>query len=1567
MPHPCLVIAKQDVPMILPQLRIQDSLLAGCCILLFSVEMGSAGVVTDCTEANLRAAMEGGGLVTFVCDGTITLGSPLVIRTNTALDGRGHNVILSGNHVVRVFNLSTGVNLTLTGLTIANGSAESGAGIFNDGGQVEVTSCIFSNNLAFGAACADACGGAVWNAGVLRVRETTFINNRAFRQSTTNSSCVYNKGSGGAVFNQGTASVCRTLFEGNGSSGSVYYTDLSYSVRGGSADGAAICNSGVVGVTNSTFFANQCLGANTTGAGTITGIAYGGDAAGAGIYNYGQAVLVHNTFSSNTVVGGTGNQALCDPNFYCGGPGVGAGGAVYNAGVIQAMNCIFAHTPSGGDTFGLNTNSASNLFGPTDPQLEPLQANGGSTKTMALLPASPAIDAGDPAACAPTDQRGVARPIHSGCDIGAYEYDGGLLPPLLAVNFSPSVMLTGTQSRLQIALTNVSVLPLAEVSFTNRLPANLVVAAVSEAQADCAGNIVAFPGSNTFFVTGMTIPPSQTCTIRLNVTTASLGRWSNSISTVAQPALGYVIFTNGAALSGAAPPAVTTGPPDDIQTNSASITAFCAANGVLAGAWFQWGTNSSLGNNTPAQSVGSDYASRPVREVIGDLPSGATIFYRLAATNIFGATYGEILTFPVPDNMLYACDDQHLRVSVGVGGHFSFACDGMITVTNTLRISQDVDLDGTGRSVTIDGANAVRVFHVDPGVRLTLRNITIANGHSTNGAGIYNDGGIVTLIDCALATNRAVGLPGPNGADAPQDGSRLRGGDASPGTDGKGGGIFNAGTLRITNTVFRGNSAEGGASGNGGRGGNSLGFYNPYPRCQSLGPGGGGNGANGGNGFGGAIYNVGDVVLFGVSADGNRTVGGAGGHGGAIGNAACIIISPPGNGGDGSNGGSGRGGVVYNQGRLDVEASALFNNTTVGGNGGLGGGGLGPALYRGADGVSGIGSGGAIFNSGTNALVNVTMAFNTSSGGDCADGVGGAFDNAGRILATNCTIWANTSLGGVASNGCSMPGGSLAASVNTQNGALTLLLNCIVGSLISTTNCVGGITDGGHNICSDASAAFSAPGSLNSTDPKLGPLADNGGATRTIGLEPGSPAIDGGDSSQCPFTDQRGVTRPVGPACDIGAFEGGDGLRFPTLRISFSPSTIQLDQTARLIFSLSNPNPVPLAGFAFTNVLTSFFVANPLNSSNGCGATVLADPGSTNIIVTGIGLPADGSCIISVDVAGWLVGNLASSVGYIANPEMGGTVISNSAKLTTTEPKSSTWAVQFDGTDDLIYTAKHVVNPAEFTVGLWFKTAATNGGPLLCFSKGQISGGDDRFLWMNASGHLGFGVMQNFGSFPGPRIVVRSPGSYNDGRWHHVAATLSGIVMRLYADGDLVVETSLSGSNLWNFSGYWLLGFNNDPTWRSEEPTPYSFYFRGEMDEVQVWNRSLSFDETRRYLRGLLTGTEPGLQSYWRLDESVGLSAYDATGNGNTATLYLGPVWVPSTAPILAVTPIQYLPDGTAKLQFLGQSGLLYTLQASTNLIDWAEIAAQPAGVRGLWEFTDAEAANLPWRIYRLR
>jgi hypothetical protein len=58
--------------------------------------------------------------------------------------------------------------------------------------------------------------------------------------------------------------------------------------------------------------------------------------------------------------------------------------------------------------------------------LAPLAYNGGRTPTMALLPASPAIDAADDSVCPQTDQRGVPRPKGLASDIGAFELSPSL-------------------------------------------------------------------------------------------------------------------------------------------------------------------------------------------------------------------------------------------------------------------------------------------------------------------------------------------------------------------------------------------------------------------------------------------------------------------------------------------------------------------------------------------------------------------------------------------------------------------------------------------------------------------------------------------------------------------------------------------------------------------------------------------------------------------------------------------------------------------------------------------------------------------------------------------------------------------------------------------------------------------------------------------------------------------------------------------------------------------------------------------------------------------------------------
>jgi len=75
---------------------------------------------------------------------------------------------------------------------------------------------------------------------------------------------------------------------------------------------------------------------------------------------------------------------------------------------------------------------------------------------------------------------------------------------------------------------------------------------------------------------------------------------------------------------------------------------------------------------------------------------------------------------------------------------------------------------------------------------------------------------------------------------------------------------------------------------------------------------------------------------------------------------------------------------------------------------------------------------------------------------------------------------------------------------------------------------------------------------MNSINPMLGPLQNNGGPTETMALPSGSPAVDAGNPSGCTdgqghplITDQRGKPRPDSEdktGCDIGAYES-QGLK----------------------------------------------------------------------------------------------------------------------------------------------------------------------------------------------------------------------------------------------------------------------------------------------------------------------------------------------------------------------------------------------------------------------------------------
>jgi hypothetical protein len=461
---------------------------------------------------------------------------------------------------------------------------------------------------------------------------------------------------------------------------------------------------------------------------------------------------------------------------------------------------------------------------------------------------------------------------------------------------------------------------------------------------------------------------------------------------------------------------------------------------------------------------------------------------------------------------------------------------GTMTIITPFEIVENTVLDGTGFSPIISGGNTTQIFFVDPTVNFTMIDVTLSGANN-------------------------LGATGPAGTTGGNGGSTGgNGGPGSGGTNSLGGAVHNEGSSTFLGCLFLTNAATGGAGGAGGHGGNGS---NTGGR--------GGNGGNGGVGYGGAIYNIGTVLLSNCTVAGNTATGGAGGVGGT--NGSGVFPSYPGAGGAG---GLGAGAGIYNLGKLAIVNSTLNQNTSLGGASQKGGGPTGSSQNGGAGANGGNGEGGGVFNGGTNSLLNCTFFANVSTGGAGGNGgdgstnglsTGGTGGNGGNALGggiynapggifavTNCTFSGDVVNGGT--NGVAGFGnfagqnGSVGTTTgaNINNGAtLTnfLLRNTILAFPTNATSASGSITDQGNNISSDATPAFTTTNSFNSKDPKLsvtGLAANGSSSVLTIGLSTNSPAINAIYDGSAPPYDERGFIRPGQIRPCIGAFEFGSGF-----------------------------------------------------------------------------------------------------------------------------------------------------------------------------------------------------------------------------------------------------------------------------------------------------------------------------------------------------------------------------------------------------------------------------------------
>jgi len=514
----------------------------------------------------------------------------------------------------------------------------------------------------------------------------------------------------------------------------------------------------------------------------------------------------------------------------------------------------------------------------------------------------------------------------------------------------------------------------------------------------------------------------------------------------------------------------------------------------------------------------------------------------------------------------------------------------VLTNVSQLSITSRLTITGSGASTTIiDGNKSVRpdsrVLVINSGITVNITGVTIRNGGTTAvGGGIFN-GGTLTLTNSTVSGNAA---------------------------DNTGGGIFNnAGTLTLINSIVSGNNA--GVDGGGIR--NDPG---------------------------------GTATLTNSTVSGNDAGDDAGGIHNVAGGTLTLTNSTVSGNDAGDDGGG-----IRNSGTANIVSSTIANNRA----------GLNSSPNN-------LGGGGVHNFAGTLTLTNSTVSGNVAR----TDG-GGIFIEMGTVNSFSSTIANNRA--DANSNGSGIGGGvyKLSQQGATFNFKNTIIANNQVGSNPNNIrDCAGTLTSQGYNLIriTPPGECNVAPvtGDLFSSDPILGPLQNNGGSTQTHALLAGSPAIDAGnpnvgcvDSTGPLPTDQRGLPRAFdgngdnSAVCDIGAFELND--QHPSPAISISDLTVSEGNsgTANVNFqiTLSAPNSQPVT-VTFTTSNGTAVGGTDYVSSSG---TVTFNPGETSKTITVV---VDGDTVVEGNETFFV--NLTSATNGIITDAQGiGTIVDDDVAL----------------------------------------------------------------------------------------------------------------------------------------------------------------------------------------------------------------------------------------------------------------------------------------------------------------
>ncbi|MFO0543755.1 MAG: LamG-like jellyroll fold domain-containing protein, partial [Pseudanabaena sp.] len=202
-------------------------------------------------------------------------------------------------------------------------------------------------------------------------------------------------------------------------------------------------------------------------------------------------------------------------------------------------------------------------------------------------------------------------------------------------------------------------------------------------------------------------------------------------------------------------------------------------------------------------------------------------------------------------------------------------------------------------------------------------------------------------------------------------------------------------------------------------------------------------------------------------------------------------------------------------------------------------------------------------------------------------------------------------------------------------------------------------------------------------------------------------------------------------------------------------------------------------------------------------------------------------------------------------------------------------ALYFDGVNDYIQVGANasLIVSDKFTLEAWIKPinqGGVEGGIIINkegeyeiarFSDGTIRWGLAGINWGNDWFNTGYVAPDN--------------------QWTHITLSYDKNAVKLYANGQLVhsYDASVTIGDYWTNLNEFRIGGRqaNNPQ-----------YFKGEIDEVRVWNVARTQAEIQANLSQRLTGKEQGLVGYWNFEESPGNTVYDLTVNDNDGTLING-------------------------------------------------------------------------------